>query len=63
MSDQDSYVAPEPPTSQADVGPLTKELSVLDGLYVLAKHRRMIVLLTLIGIGLGVVVAITTPAE
>jgi len=61
--DQDSYVAPQPSTSQADIGPLTKELSVLDGLYVLAKRSRMIVLLTLIGIGLGVVVAITTPAE
>ncbi len=63
MSDQDSYVASQPPTSQADIGPLTKELSVLDGLYVLAKHSRLIILLTLIGIGLGVVVAITTPAE
>ena len=63
MSDQDSYVAPQPPISQADIGPLTKELSVLDGLYVLAKHARLIILLTLIGIGLGVVVAITTPAE
>ncbi len=63
MSDQISYVAPQPSTSQADLGPLTKELSVLDGLYVLAKHSRLIVLLTLIGIGLGVVVAITTPAE
>ena len=63
MSDQASYVAPQPPASQAGAGPLTKELSVLDGLYVLAKHGRMIVLLTLIGIGLGVVVAITTPAE
>ncbi len=63
MPDQDHFATSEPQPSTADVGPLTKELSVLDGLYVLARRRRLIILLTLLGIAFGVVVALTTPSE
>ena len=43
--------------------PITKELSVLDGLYVLVRYRWLILLLTGISLVVGVFIALTTPRE
>lgn len=61
MQDQDSHAITS--SGGEDLRPLTKELSVLDGLYVLARHKWLIILLPVVGIFLGVVVAIITPEE
>ncbi len=63
MPDQFTYDTPIQRPAQIEGGVVTKELSILDGLYVLARRRWLIVIATLVGIGLAVVVALVTPDE